>query len=570
MTSTPTLEAAAPDLPFHRATPEEAARRIRTPDMKVAGPPVLLVTLYDGLMNHSLRPLYAALTGEGHLAKVMHFGKTVAYEHDLDYSLFQTLKVKFPLARPSATDEELAAFANWVRELSPCIAGFNVIAPLGEIAARLTRIVREVSGAHVVWGGYMAINEPEWCLQHADSVCVGEGEQLIVELTNAIKSGEEDFTHIAGLWWKNGDGAVQRNSRRALMEPGEWEKLPLLFCERTGDEIMIPADMIQWYDHGLNKSDGGNANSATVVHDVSFSRGCFFGCTYCHHNVHHPRERGMGAYYRSPSPEWAVEQCKDAKYRLGKKRLLIWDDVFPVDTEWVRRFATLYREEVGLPFSLNFHPKLLREENVDLLVAAGMDACNLGFQSGSPAIREIFGRHETNEQIVANARLMHGKVCVCYDTIIDNPFETADDVRQSFLLFLQFPHPFIVDTNTLLFFRHQELTNRALAEGIITGEQVLGVRPGRDLDDATVTPFRPRTDPAKRAYTMLMLATQYEFIPKETLLEWSEDPELIADDRLLALKILQRLYAHARERMWDYQWHMLHFLQLARDNGARV
>ena len=61
----------------------------------------------------------------------------------------------------------------------------------------------------VIWGGSGPTLEPEWALQHADMVCVGEGEELIVELAERLDAGA-DYSDLQGLWLKR-DGEIIRN-----------------------------------------------------------------------------------------------------------------------------------------------------------------------------------------------------------------------------------------------------------------------------------------------------------------------------------------------------------------------
>ncbi len=550
-------------------TPEQARVRTRAHMPGVTGPPVVLITLYDGQMNISMRYLYGALTGAGVLTKVIRFGHTVPYEHSLDYSLFQTMKVKFPLARPPVDEADVETLLRTVKELGPCWIGFNVIAPHNHVAARLTQRLREVVDCPIAWGGYMAINEPEWCLQHADVVCVGEGERVVVELTEAIRNGSRDFSRIAGVWYRDAAGAVHRNERRCLLQAEDLEQLPMVFFERTDDEILIPSDSLEWYVK-QDRCDGGKSNSATIVHDVLFTRGCFFTCTFCFHNVHIGREKGNGRYYRPVSPAWVIDYLKDGKHRLKKTRFLFWEDIFPYDEEWVAEFARLYKKEIGLPFSVNFHPKLVREENVRLLADAGMDSCNMGFQSGSEAIRHrIFGRNETNEEILRSSEILNRYAYTCYDTIIDNPWETVEDLRQSLDLYMQFKPRFVVDTNTLLYFRNQQITTLGLADGKINEGDVLGARDIPGYQDVTCTPSQRRERSECRALMMLIVATQYEFIPRAQIRRWSETRELLEDDRRMARELLSVLYQHARRMRFEYADKANQFLRRRAEGAAK-
>ena len=60
----------------------------------------------------------------------------------------------------------------------------------------------------VIWGGVHPTIKPLECLQHADMVCIGEGEDAMLELVTKMSRGE-DYLRTKNLWFKTGDQVIQ-------------------------------------------------------------------------------------------------------------------------------------------------------------------------------------------------------------------------------------------------------------------------------------------------------------------------------------------------------------------------
>ncbi len=90
------------------------------------------------------------------------------------------------------------------------------------------RVVREAAPTvPLVWGGVHPSILPEQTLGHplVDLVAVGDGEELALELTAALKGpGPADLSKIAGLAWKRGGRPVVNPPR----DPVSMDELPPL------------------------------------------------------------------------------------------------------------------------------------------------------------------------------------------------------------------------------------------------------------------------------------------------------------------------------------------------------
>src|SRR5262249_18397663 len=132
--------------------------------------------------------------------------------------------------------------------------------------AEVTRRVAAELRVPTMWGGAAPTVDPETCIQHADYVCVNEGEQVIVEVARRLDRGEP-LTGISGLWARDGSPAVPAPNR------------PLVDL----DSIAIPV-----FDRKRTvhiESDTLSRDVCPMVtggqYAIMTQRGCPFSCDFC-------------------------------------------------------------------------------------------------------------------------------------------------------------------------------------------------------------------------------------------------------------------------------------------------
>ncbi len=79
------------------------------------------------------------------------------------------------------------------------LVGISVMTNFVLRARSLTQAVHERLGLPVVWGGIHPTVRPAECLEWADLVCVGEGEEATVELVSHLAQGVK-ATGVANIW----------------------------------------------------------------------------------------------------------------------------------------------------------------------------------------------------------------------------------------------------------------------------------------------------------------------------------------------------------------------------------
>jgi radical SAM superfamily enzyme YgiQ (UPF0313 family) len=406
---------------------------------------IALVTFYDPV-SLGVRSLHAVLNQAGFAADLIFF------------------REQLNPARPQPSEREYQLLLDFILERKPALLGLSFRSFGFKIAARITAAVKERLETVVVWGGTHPTLAPEDCAAVADAVCVGEGEGAMLELAEAVREGRE-IAGIRNLWVRQGE-KVKRNPLRPLQQDLDALPFPVL-----GDEgkFVIEEDRLFPHDPYLGSRHPGD-------YYLAASRGCPFVCDYCCNSAFRQIYQGGGPYVRKRSPEHVLAELERAQKTLALRSVGFMDEVFSLDRDWTLSICRGYRERIGLPFKCEVHPQTVDEELVAGMKAAHLAYAVVGVQSGSERTRgELYHRKMSNAEILRAADLLHRYQAIpFYDIILDNPYETAADLEETLDLICRLPRPYNLEIFSLAFFPGTELTRRALADGLITPEQVEG------------------------------------------------------------------------------------------------
>jgi radical SAM superfamily enzyme YgiQ (UPF0313 family) len=365
------------------------------------------------------------------------------------------------------TSREQDLLFGLLREIRPDFVGLSLTSSLvADVALDLSDRIRRQLDVPVVLGGAHPSVDPEGCLEHADIVCIGEGEGAIADLAGALAAGD-DCRDIANLWTRT-NGELRRNDVRPLSD-----SLDLLPFVSYGD----PDSHLIEYDR-LEQVDP--ATRIPMYHTYAARMACPFKCTFCAGTwFRHELYAGKGPVRRYRSVDSIIAEIGQARAQNPNIELVqFWDEIFAVRPPdgWVDEFCQRFPEEVGLPYAIWSHPSLVTDGRVAQLRRAGLRSVVLGVESGSERVRrEVINRRESNKTVLRAAEALHRHgVAATYDFILDIPWLTEENCRGTFELLMQLPRPFGAGLHSLSFLPGTALTARALAEGLIQPGQVGG------------------------------------------------------------------------------------------------
>ncbi len=509
---------------------------------------VILITFYD-IDSLAVHTLHAVLKKEG---------------INVHSVFFKSLNINGTANIP--TRDEIAALIELINKINPILIGVSFRSTYFKLAFQISSEIKKNMDVLVVWGGIHPTIRPKQCIELADIVCVGEGEEAIVELSKKILKGEE-IENIPNLWVKKADRII-KNDLRFLIQ--DLDTLPFsdfsmenkYFIENG--EITSLAPPVQRTDYS-----------------IMTSRGCPFRCTYCYNNIAQEIYKEKGKYVRRRSVENVIKELVQA--RKSFKNLLyisFLDDIFTFDINWIKKFHKQYKQCVDLPFYCHIHPRFADEEMIMLLKDAGCAGMTMGLQTGSEESRHnYFERYETNDQIIRSTQILAKHQIKCaYDLIMDNPLETDKHKRETFELLLRLPRPFRLSIHSLTHFPETKLTKYLLEKGIISADDV------EDQKQKSYERWVPELDLDRNSENLfwdnLYYLTQKWYLPKRFIIWLSNISFLkkypkpltyllrltsfsiyaVREDskidvaRWLILSILNKPYLLFRKRSWFLLW----------------
>lgn len=361
-----------------------------------------------------------------------------------------------------ATIEELNILKQTIDKLNPSAIGLSVMTSLYlETVYAVNKLIRDNYDLPIMWGGVYASLFPEKCLQYADFVTRGEGEKTILELCDSIFNNKP-FENIENLAFKKDDTVIINDVRPLCQDLDEFGYPPI-----GGDnKYFINNDALYVGDPQLN----------ALSYELTASRGCPFVCSYCCSVNLHRLYKGKGTYVRFRSVNNVMDELNDAKKKIKKLKVIhFWDEIFSDDPRWIDEFIVRYKNEINLPFEIWGHPLKVNKELISKLVSVGLYKVVMGVQSGSPRVRkEIFHRVEKQEDIINASKILSDcKVPqVIYDFMLQHPFETEEDIKETYELCLNLKPPFELQLHGLNFLPGTDIVDMAIEQNILSKDEL--------------------------------------------------------------------------------------------------
>ena len=284
--------------------------------------------------------------------------------------------------------------ADELREMRPDVVGFSVLQANRLGAMELARLARRtLPDCAVVFGGVAATFLWDFFLRacpELDYIVRGEGEMTMLELVQALASGNPDPSAIAGLAWRS-NGAPRANPDRP----------------RVTDLDSLP-----------------NPSHHFAFHHLSLTRGCPGRCRFCGSPAF------WGSRVRFHSASYFVDQIQ-AQVERGQRFFYFSDDTFTLDRDRAMEVCRLILERgLDIEFNAISRVNLVDKELLTAMRRAGCIQISFGVESASPEIRQRLGKNIRDTDI-ERAFAMAAAVGILARAYIiyGNPGETWEHIQ---------------------------------------------------------------------------------------------------------------------------------------------
>lgn len=310
--------------------------------------------------------------------------------------------------------ENLDELIEKIKTIEPNIVGVSCYTYTFPDALYIAKRIKEVNPEiKTVLGGYHATARPtDIKYGDFDFFVIGEGEETLLELVQALENTEKDFSRIKGIVWRNGKELIV-NPRRERME---FVKLPW------------PKRSEHFFGEAHVKGIIGKHRSV----QVSYSRGCPNACKYCCSPLLWERI----VKYRSA--EDVVEEMRYLKREFNASYFYFTDLTFNANKEKVLELTNLLKKEKfvwGIMPSIdvgNMDESLIKE-----ITEAGCKRLMFGIETLSKRTANNLNRKAV---INGNSRFNEAynvfRLCDKYGAgtraflMIGNPDETVADIME--------------------------------------------------------------------------------------------------------------------------------------------
>lgn len=205
-----------------------------------------------------------------------------------------------------------------------------------------------------------------------DAAVRGEGETALVQYLSALESGT-GLPEVPGLLY---------------LDRGEFRENPPRLFEDL-DQLEIAWDLIhppRYFKSGRHTLSMLRRSHQSL--SLFTSRGCPFGCIYCH-NV-------FGKKFRRRSPESVIEELQRLKRDYGVEEVEFVDDAFNLDLPRAKTIAAMILEQdlkLHLSFSNGLRADRMDQELLDLLKRAGTYRINYAVETACPRLQKLIHKN---------------------------------------------------------------------------------------------------------------------------------------------------------------------------------
>lgn len=326
----------------------------------------------------------------------------------------QNLLVRPYESRAESLRKHIAATAGLkkaVEAFGPDLIAVTVTESTFLLAVHLLRSIKSLGVPNIV-GGVFPTFAPQLALSfpEVDMICVGEGENCIVDLCENMRAGR-DISKVSNLWLKRKDGEIVRNH-----------------ITRAIDVDSVPLPDFDLFDQ--NQFRRPMYGKMYRMIPVETHRGCPYTCTFCNSPTQSSfySENTSSLYFRKRSLDRVHRDLLYFKDVMKMEYIYFWADTF---FAWSPKefdaFCEMYTD-IGLPFWCQTRVETVTFDRIKKLKDVGLHFMTFGMEHGNEDFRaKVVKRKYSNDLAIEALKIPKQlEVPFAVNNIIGFPDETRE------------------------------------------------------------------------------------------------------------------------------------------------
>ena len=311
-------------------------------------------------------------------------------------------------------------------------------------------------GIRNIFGGVFPTFAPKIVIGYevVDMLCVGEGENAIVDLADRI-SKRQDYSDVTNLWVKKKNGDIRKNP---ITKPVDINQLPAI------------TDIGIFGEKRFYRPMGGKIRRLLPVET---HRGCPYTCAFCGSPAQNRLYDGTGTFFRKKSIELVKQEIEHHIKTWKVEYLFFWADTFlawsPKEFE---EFCDMY-QDIKLPFWCQTRTETISEYKFKKLKDIGLNRISFGMEHGNEKFRkDVVKRHYSNKQAIELMKIpTELDITYSVNNIIGFPGETRELAFDTVEMNRNFKSD-DSSCSTFIPFAGTELRKLAESQGLITPDVI--------------------------------------------------------------------------------------------------
>lgn len=300
-----------------------------------------------------------------------------------------------------------------IEKYSPKVIGISLTAQRAyPVVKEYVEKIKDVSSSPIYLGGIFPSTAYELIMNECPdihAICLGEGENFIVDYLNSIINKQGDYRDIAGIVYRDTQGSIHVNGVKNIIE--DLNTLPLP-AKDFFDDMQKEISSGFYYAH------------------ISAGRGCYGNCSFCSMSGltdKHTR--------RVRSPKSVVDEIKYMQEKYGINCFYFVDELFidKNNLKWIYDFCDeMKRQDVKILFHAEARVDYISEPVIKALKEVGLDNLFIGFESANLNTLKKYRKGHTPEQAEEALKILRKfDVTAEYGYIMIDPELTYEQLAEN-------------------------------------------------------------------------------------------------------------------------------------------